>query len=86
MEFRRLWALLAARANRAGIAPQDVAREVEAHRAGRRAATPPEPAHRTGGDAALDREGSANTTVSAAHGHRSRPSGTGVPLAGPPSV
>jgi uncharacterized protein YuzE len=34
-EFRRLWALLASRAKRAGIMPEDVDREVAAHRAGR---------------------------------------------------
>lgn len=34
-EFRRLWALLASRAKRAGITPKDVDREVAAHRAGR---------------------------------------------------
>ena len=34
-EFRRLWALLASRAKRAGITPEDVDREVAAHRAGR---------------------------------------------------
>ena len=34
-EFRRLWALLASRAKRAGITPEDVEREVAAHRAGR---------------------------------------------------
>ena len=35
-EFRRLWALLAARAKRAGITPKDVDREITAHRACRR--------------------------------------------------
>ena len=34
-EFRWLWALLACRAKRAGITPEDVDREVAAHRAGR---------------------------------------------------
>jgi uncharacterized protein YuzE len=34
-EFRRLWALLASRAKRAGITPEDVEREIGAHRAGR---------------------------------------------------
>ena len=34
-EFRRLSALLAHRAKRAGIRPEDVDREIKAHRAGR---------------------------------------------------
>ena len=34
-EFRRLWARLASEARRAGITPDDVNREVAAHRAGR---------------------------------------------------
>lgn len=34
-EFRRLWAVLGRRAQRAGITPEDVEREIEAHRAGR---------------------------------------------------
>ena len=34
-EFRRLWALIGRRAKRAGITPEDVERETEAHRAGR---------------------------------------------------
>jgi hypothetical protein len=34
-EFRRLWALIGRRAKRAGITPEDVEREIEAHRAGR---------------------------------------------------
>ena len=34
-EFRRLWALIGRRAKRAGITPEDVDREIEAHRAGR---------------------------------------------------
>ena len=34
-EFRRLWAVLGRRARRAGITPEDVEREIEAHRAGR---------------------------------------------------
>ena len=34
-DFRRLWALLAARAKRAGITPEDVEREIRTHRGGR---------------------------------------------------
>ena len=34
-EFQRLWALIGRRAKRAGITPEDVEREIEAHRAGR---------------------------------------------------
>ncbi len=34
-EFRGLWALIGRRAQGAGITPEDVEREVEAHRAGR---------------------------------------------------
>jgi hypothetical protein len=34
-EFRRLWALIGRRAEGAGITPEDVEREIEAHRAGR---------------------------------------------------
>ena len=34
-EFRRLWTLLGRRAKQAGITPEDVEREIEAHRAGR---------------------------------------------------
>lgn len=33
--FRRLWALLAHRAKRAGITPEDVDREIAAHRISR---------------------------------------------------